>query len=105
MPTRSPPIAGHHIQWIGNFANASSTAYNAYVIDTDSNPEARPAITLDPIAHSEPGATDSGNSGPASVHSGCRKPATAQASATGSRLRGRNSNSNSSTASNTAVFG
>ncbi len=47
----------------------------------------------------------SGNSGPASIKSGRVKPATAHATATGSKLRGRNSNSSSSTASSTAATG
>ena len=38
MPTASPPIAGHHIQWIGSFSNASSMPYTMRVTATLTRP-------------------------------------------------------------------
>src|SRR5665213_2980778 len=105
MPTAMPPIAGHQLQWIGRLLNKSSTLYSEPDNVADNAPHARPAITQEGSAISPGGAVSSGNNGPCARNSGRAKPATAQAMATGSKLRGRNSNSSNSTASSTAATG
>ena len=94
-------MAGHHIQWIGSRANASSTPYSSVVTSVAAAPAARPTTTLPSRLVTESvecGVT--GNSGPAPSSA-----ATPAAHATGMKLLGFHSNSSSSTASRTAAMG
>src|SRR3546814_20721320 len=59
------------------------------LIAVHSIPQARPATTQDSSAMVSAGGVCIANSGPASAHSGRRKPATVHASATGSRQQDR----------------
>lgn len=42
MPMMTPPMAGHHIQWIGSRRNASSAAYTGVVAISAKFPDAMP---------------------------------------------------------------
>src|SRR5208337_2627639 len=106
MPTTRPPIAGHHIQWIGNLANVSSTAYTARVAPTEANPTMAPIKVYDPkAAIPEFCSCCIRNIGQGAAESLRSAAAIALATATGIRERGRNSNSNSSTAIKTPDTG
>src|ERR1700722_13654896 len=105
MPTTRPPRAGHHIQWIGSLPNRSSVLYNAADKPEANAPLNRPAMTHETRDSASGAAVSSGNSGPVPKNAARAKPATAQAKATGRKLRGRHSNSNNSTASSTAATG
>ena len=107
MPTARPPSAGHHIQCIGRRAEQ--------VLDLVERGRQQPRQRAAQQAGDDAGqrasagrrgAVCSGNSGAGHrAAAAAAKPATAQAIATGSRLRGRSSNSSSSTASSTAATG
>src|SRR5689334_22981871 len=105
MPTASAPSAGHQLQCSGSALNQSSTLYSDADNVADSAPHSSPAMMHDGSASTSGTAVCSGNSGAGGSSSGRTNPATAHATATGSRLRGRSSNSRSSTASSTAATG
>ena len=104
----SPPIAGHHIQWIGSRRRCPRRQYTSAVAAIASSPPTTPATmhsSRTPASRCRCAATCAGNSGPVpeqrTAHDGWR----ATAATTGTKLRGRHSNSSSSTASITAASG
>jgi hypothetical protein len=102
----SPPIAGHHIQWTGSLANASSDLYTRAVAPTARSPPVTPGTSVSAIAAGPGWATAvTGKTGAAPSRAHRQSVATATDAATGMKLRGRHSNSSSSTASSTEASG
>ncbi len=105
-PTTTPPIAGHHIQWIGSLPKKSSDAYTSRVRRPDPKPAISPSASALKSARGARGKCPLvANPGPAPISGTRSAPATAAAAATGMNLRGFHSNSSSSTASSTAATG
>src|SRR4051812_8538670 len=100
------PIAGHHIQWMGNLANMSSTQYSQVVMRLEPNPEKMPTAKAAPNTVNPTGISPvNGKTGPAPKRRVLRGADPDAAQAAGTRLLGFHSKSNSSTASNTAATG
>jgi hypothetical protein len=98
----SPPMAGHHIQWIGSLANASSDLYTRPVAMTASRPPVIPGSSVSarrpPLGRT---AWVTGKTGALPSRAHRTTVATITDALTGTKLRGRHSNSSSSTASRT----
>jgi hypothetical protein len=102
----SPPIAGHHIQWIGSLPNMSSDLYTSPVAAMARRPPVTPgssvSASLPPLGLMAP-VTGKRGALPSRIHR--MTVATMTDALTGIKLRGRHSNSSSSTASTTEESG